>query len=113
MLDRLMHMLLTQLTDIIDFIGVLIISVGVVYSIVRFFVGLFGKAKPITIDIVRLELGRSITLAVEFLLAADIIRTMIAPDYYSVGILASLVVIRTILIYFLNIELQSLSKQTR
>lgn len=102
---------LNGLSSGIDAIAVVIIAFGVLYSIIRYFCGIFGIKKCISIDIMRVDLGRSIVLGVEYLLAADIIRTLIAPDYYSIGLLASLVVIRTVLTYFLNMELHSLAEQ--
>lgn len=102
---------LNSLSSGIDAVAVVIISLGVLYSLVRYFYGLSGFEKGISIDTMRLDLGRSIVLGVEYLLAADIIRTMITPDYYAIGLLASLVIIRTVLTYFLNIELRTLAKQ--
>ena len=51
-----------------------------------------------------------LTLGLEFIVAADLIGTTTAPDYYSVGIVASIVLIRTVLSYTLNKEITSLSK---
>ena len=96
---------------ILDLIGVVIIALGAIFSISKFCMGCFGWEPAITIDFMRIELGRSIVLAVEFLLASDIIKTIITPDYYSIGMLAALVVIRTVLTYFLDIELAMLYKQ--
>ena len=104
---------LNILSSVIDAIAVVIIAIGVLYSVVRYFCGLLGIDRCISIDTMRVDLGRSIVLGVEYLLAADIIRTMITPDYYAIGLLASLVVIRTVLTYFLNMELQMLADQQK
>lgn len=54
----------------------------------------------------RQQLGRSILLGLEFLVAADIIRTVaIAPTFTSVGVLALIVVIRTFLSFSLELEI--------
>lgn len=98
----------TLLTTIFNSIGVTIIVGGAAYTLFRFLLGITNKGPFLTLDHMRLELGRSIVLAVEFLLIADIIKTIITPDYYEIGILGALVVIRTILIYFLNQELSHL-----
>jgi uncharacterized membrane protein len=51
-------------------------------------------------------LGRSILLGLEFLVAADIIRTVaIEPTFYNVGVLALLVIIRTFLSFALGLEI--------
>lgn len=92
-------------------VGVIIIVIGGAHAIMRYLLGLCGKGTAIGIDQMRLGLGRCIVLSVEFLLAADIIKTIITPDYYEIGMLGALVVIRTVLIYFLNQELSQLEKQ--
>lgn len=56
----------------------------------------------------RLRLGYSIILGLEFIVASDIIESLIRPSYYELGRLALLVVIRTFLSYFLNKELQEI-----
>lgn len=51
-------------------------------------------------------LGRSILLGLEFLVAADIIRTVaVAPTFRSVGVLAVIVIIRTFLSFSLELEI--------
>ena len=52
-------------------------------------------------------LGRWLVLALEFELAADIIRSAIAPTWTDIGQLAAIAVIRTFLNYFLERELSS------
>lgn len=56
---------------------------------------------------VRLRLGRWLSLALEFELAADILRTAIAPSWDEIGKLAAIVVLRTLLNYFLEREIRS------
>src|SRR4051812_20786711 len=52
-------------------------------------------------------LGRAILLGLEFLVAADIIRTVaIAPTFSNVGILAIVVLIRTFLSITLQLEIE-------
>lgn len=59
---------------------------------------------PSTED-VRLRLGRWLALALEFELAADILRTAIAPTWMEIGQLAAIAAIRTALNYFLQQEI--------
>lgn len=56
---------------------------------------------------VRLRLGRWLALALEFLLAADILRTAVAPTWSEIGQLASIAAIRTALNYFLQLEIDN------
>lgn len=108
--DMVIQKLLNHLSQVIDLVGVFIIVFGMIYAIARYFKGMWHHDSLVTIDGLRLQLGRAIVLAVEFLLAADIIRTMVAPDYYSLGLLGGLVIIRTVLTYFLDMELKGIRK---
>jgi len=54
---------------------------------------------------IRLRLGRWLALALEFLVAADILRTSVAPTWNEIGQLAAIVVLRTLLNYFLQNEI--------
>ena len=55
----------------------------------------------------RANLGRGILLGLEFLVAADIIGTVaIAPTFQSLGVLATIVAIRTFLSIALEVEIE-------
>ena len=54
---------------------------------------------------VRLSLGLWLSLALELEIAADIVRTAIAPGWEEIGKLAAIMVLRTVLNYFLQTEL--------
>ncbi len=54
---------------------------------------------------IRLRLGRWLALSLEFELAADILRTAIAPSWSEIGQLAAIAAIRTALNYFLQQEI--------
>jgi uncharacterized membrane protein len=54
---------------------------------------------------VRLAMGEKMVLGLEFFLAGDIIQTIVVPTWESLAILGGIVVIRTVLVYFLNMEL--------
>ena len=55
---------------------------------------------------IRQNLGRSLALALEFLLGADILQTAVAPTWDDIGKLAAIAVLRTGLNYFLALELK-------
>lgn len=54
---------------------------------------------------VRLRLGRWLVLALEFQVAADILRTAVAPTWNEIGQLAAIIVLRTVLNFFLQKEI--------
>ena len=52
-------------------------------------------------------LGRALSLGLEFLVAADVIRTVaVAPTLPSIGILGAIIVIRTVLSWSLVVEME-------
>ncbi len=58
---------------------------------------------------IRLRLGRWLAVALEFELAADILRTAIVPTWNEIGQLAAIVILRTVLNYFLQKEIDKAS----
>jgi uncharacterized membrane protein len=111
--------MLTWLTDLhpvlviiqhgISFLGILIILSGTLIALFQYGRYLFDNGT--SMNDIRLKLGRTLILGLEFIVAADLIGTTTTPDYYSVGIVASIVLIRTFLSFTLNKELMTLSKE--
>ncbi|CEG57273.1 DUF1622 domain-containing protein [Legionella fallonii] len=109
-----LHSLLLYIQHGISFCGVLVIFFGVLTALFRYISYPFYNSettKKMDINQIRLRLSRVLTLGLEFIIAADLIGTTTAPDYYSVGILASIVLIRTLLSYTLNREIKTISQQ--
>jgi uncharacterized membrane protein len=89
----------------IDGVGVAVIVVGAVLAAVV----TFSRRRSRDVDVCELfrrRLGRSILLGLEFLVAADIIRTVaVTPTGESVAVLAGIVLIRTFLSFTLKLEM--------
>ena len=60
-----------------------------------------------------LEFGMWLLLGIEFELAADIVRTVIAPSWEELGQLAAIAVIRTFLNFFLERDLEKYAELTK
>jgi uncharacterized membrane protein len=86
----------------VDAIGVLIVVIGAIVASIRFM-----KCRDATgYKQFREDFGRAILLALEFLVAGDIIRTVVvAPTLENVGVLAILVLIRTFLSMSMQLEI--------
>ena len=69
------------------------------------------KQIEVIISVIRADLGTYLLLALEVLIAADIIKSIVEPDLIDLGILAGIVAIRTILSVFLNKEIQEIDKE--
>lgn len=89
-----------------DLAGVLIIAIGLIVVTLRFFRDLaINEATAYTGY--RSGIGRTLLLGLEFLVAADIIRTVATtPTFTSVGVLAAIVAIRTFLSWSLQLEIE-------
>jgi uncharacterized membrane protein len=57
-----------------------------------------------------LGLARWLLLGLEFMLAADIVRTVIAPTWEEIGQLAAIALIRTFLNFFLERDLEAAAR---
>jgi len=90
---------------LVEAIGAAVIGIGAVSAVFLFVRSLFAPGEYSTSDI-RLHLGRFLVLGLEFQLAADVLATAIAPTWEAIRLLAAIVVIRTVLNYFLSKELE-------
>lgn len=93
---------------ILDFFGVFIILIGVIISTGYFLTDVLEKKdKDIWYKAYRKNLGRSILLGLELLVAGDIIRSVTGqPDFTSVGVLAIIVLIRSFLGITFDMEIE-------
>lgn len=84
---------------------VLLLLIGLTLSTGRFLYRPWGGALP-AYRFFRQELGHSLLLTLEFLIAADIIHTVaVDQTFTSLGILGLLVLIRTFLSFTLELEI--------
>lgn len=92
----------------IDVLGVGVIVGGIVVTTWPFVVGAQrGVSREERYRRYRSGLGRAILLGLEFLVAADIIRTVaVAPTFRGVGVLAIIVAIRTFLSMTIELEIE-------
>jgi uncharacterized membrane protein len=92
---------------LVDWAGVGIIVGGIVVATAFFVVHLAGRRdREGAYRSYREGVGRAILLGLEFLVAADIIRTVaVSPTFRGVGVLGLIVLIRTFLSFTLELEL--------
>ena len=95
---------------VIDLIGITIILYGFAIALFGFLRAEFGRliksAAPGACQSVRLTLGTYILLGIEFMIASDIIHTVISRELGDLIFVAALVAIRTAISYFLGKELE-------
>jgi uncharacterized membrane protein len=93
------------LATLAEGVGIAIVAVAVGVAAARYAVGLIRRVRPFPPEGLRLGLGRSLALSLEFLLGADILRTAVEPSWDEIGRLAAIAAIRTALNFFLQREI--------
>lgn len=106
-----MQQVLDYVTLAIGSVAGLIIVYGVVLGLIelvkaelRSFRATEGT--PVVFEKIRYDVGFHVLLGLEFLIAADIIRTILRPTFEELGILGGIVAIRTVISYFLGKEIE-------
>jgi uncharacterized membrane protein len=93
----------------IEILGALVIVAGVIkVAITRGTVRyLFQLDRPGAYEAYKHQMGRSLLLGLEFLVAGDVVRTVaLDPTVVNVGVLGMLVLIRTFLSWSLAVEIE-------
>jgi uncharacterized membrane protein len=93
---------------VLDIAGVAVIAVGLLIATATFGLSLARDRRVAGLyQAYRRGVGRSILLGLEFLVGADIIKTVaVSPTFQSLGVLAIIVAVRTFLSVSLQVELE-------
>jgi len=104
------HSIINSASFALNIIGALITIWGIVVSLFEFLKKeILQRSEVIKLnEAIRIKLGSYLVLALEFFIAGDIVKIIITPTWQSLGILGAIVVIRTILSYFLTKDLKKI-----
>lgn len=95
----------------IGVLGVLVIVVGIGSGLLRFVRAEIRAAGGAEVEVerkrVRQVLGYYLLLGLEFLIAADVIDTLLKPSAQDLIVLGAIVLIRSVISWSLNVELKS------
>jgi uncharacterized membrane protein len=91
----------------LEFIAILMIAVSLVIVLQKLLRSRQNRYQSAQ-QAIRLELGLSLALSLEFLLAADIVGTAVSPSWDAIARLAAITGIRTFLNFFLQKEVREL-----
>ncbi|MBB5958198.1 putative membrane protein [Saccharothrix tamanrassetensis] len=103
--EKTLHSIIDVLVGVVEAAGAGIIVVGALWALFRSVVNGIRHRDAAVFTPIRLSLGRFLVLGLEFQLAADILRSSIAPSFEEIGQLAAIAAIRTALNYFLGREI--------
>jgi uncharacterized membrane protein len=91
----------------LDAVGVAVIVLGSAYTTLRLVTDRHRSSASVRYTTYRTGIGRAILLGLEFLIAADIVRTVaVSPTFEGVAVLALIVLVRTFLSFTLELELE-------
>ncbi|MHB8880137.1 MAG: DUF1622 domain-containing protein [Thermodesulfovibrionales bacterium] len=103
------HNILQAVILTISGMGAVIVVWGVIEALAAFIGLKFSSVKEDPVsksESIRQRLGAHLLLGLEIFIAADIISSAVSPSWEKVGILVSVVGVRTVLSYFLRMELK-------
>ncbi|HET7898042.1 MAG TPA: DUF1622 domain-containing protein [Flavisolibacter sp.] len=95
-----------HLSSTVEILAALVIAVALIKFLFRYLGNLRHRHFEHENQNIRIQFGSSLTIALELLLAADILATAIAPTWDDIGKLAAIATLRTALNYFLERELK-------
>jgi uncharacterized membrane protein len=111
----LLHRVIAGVSFGISLIGIVVVLWGTLEAIISFLKDKLGGAKTSIAmnSSMRQEMSAHLLLGLEIFIAADIISSVSSPTWEKVGILGAVVGIRTVLSYFLTIEMEKEKTMTR
>ncbi len=108
------HHLLEPVAMLLELAGVAAILIATLLATYTFVRALRRGETRVAYEQYRANLGRGILLGLEFLVGADIIATVTAPlTWESVGLLGAIVLIRTLLSFSLETEIEGVAPWRR
>jgi uncharacterized membrane protein len=108
LVEEIIKTVTMYLAGIVEVIAAAIIGLAAIQALYQYLKSTLWLPKsPLSKEEIRLTLGTQLALSLEFLLAADILETAVAPTWNDIGQLAAIAVLRTALNYFLERELKA------
>ncbi|ASW41985.1 DUF1622 domain-containing protein [Clostridium isatidis] len=102
MLEGIVELVTPIIISILELMGILIIIVGAIKAFYKFALGILTKKSfPI-----KVEFAQSLTLALEFKLGAEILKTVIVRSLEEMYILAAIIILRAILAFVIHWEMK-------
>ena len=97
---------------LVDYGAVALVTISALDALVRAFFVFFQGAKANLYNPIRWLLARRLTMALELMIASDIIRTAISPSWLDLGQLAGIIVLRELINYTLNRDIKEAATMT-
>jgi len=99
---------------ICQILAIIVISTGIIKAMIIFVQNIFSQVDNLNTTIkTRMELGASFSFGLSILIGSSILKTTIAPTWNDIGQLSAIIGIRTILNFFLLLEMDKYSIQSK
>lgn len=103
MLEHFMEQLIPVVIHLLEAMGVIVILVAGIKAFAQYVANMIGKRNyPI-----KIELGQALSLALEFKMGAEILKTVIVRNLEEIWILAAIIIVRTILAVVIHWEINA------
>jgi uncharacterized membrane protein len=112
-MEAMIRILCDYIALSVEAAAALVITCGTIEAIIRLAPTLIARGPHGRRREVWQRFGIWLLLGLEFELAADIVRTAIAPTWTDIGQLAAIAAIRTFLNYFLESDIEKLRTQDK
>ncbi|AFZ22649.1 putative membrane protein [Cylindrospermum stagnale PCC 7417] len=111
-LDSWLKLIVGYLAAGAEIAAALVIVLAVIRGITVYLRQVFSRSKQHldSTEVVRLQLGRGLALGLEFTVASDILRTAVAPTRQDISNLGAIVLLRTLLNFFLEREIRQVEQ---
>lgn len=110
-MDEFLTLVVSYVVPLIQAVGLVIVVLGLIEGLGGMFLNarrsLSGAGTARSFHEIRRTIGEKMVLGLEFFIASDIIQTVVVPTWESLGILAGIVAIRTVIVFFLDREIQA------
>jgi len=111
-MEEVAKSIVMYLSLVVEMLGAVIIGIAFIQFIGGYVAAFVSSKQHLRNAWLRVRFGSSLAVTLELLLAADILRTAVAPTWEDIGKLAAIAAIRTALNFFLARELKDIEKRT-
>ncbi len=116
-LIELVMRLLDAISSVISVVSVGVVIYGTCIAMLKFLRNEFGRFRCTytmhQVRVLRADLGTYLLLGLEFLIASDILKTIVEPGLHELMILGGIVLLRTVLSFFLDREIRLIEQEAR
>jgi len=105
----MLEYLINSTARVIEAIAAIMITASVAFGVVDLLAAAARRSLTRLTTEVRLRLAERLVVSLEFLIAADILKTIVTPTLEGIGLVAGVIVIRTVLSLSIAYELRRAS----